>query len=134
MTRLYYDPRRRDPIQNERCRARDAVKYALQTGRIHRGPCARVDATCKGRIEAHHDSYEPARWLDVTWICASHHRREHPHGTAKKAIKKLELGTARLRIECSTTELSRRDMATERRHVLPTTKRPKVNLVQHNDI
>lgn len=65
-----------DPIRY----ARNAVHVAIGNGTLSRpAGCSRADGTCKGRIEAHHESYAPERWLDVTWICASHHRRLHPH-------------------------------------------------------
>lgn len=65
---------------NPRRYARNAVRVAVDRGEIKKGTvCELADGTCKGRLEAHHDSYEVSRWLDVRWICASHHRRRHPH-------------------------------------------------------
>ncbi len=57
--------------------ARTAVSEAIKSGLLVRAKtCARADATCKGRIEAHHcNGYEPAAWLKVEWLCVSHHRR-----------------------------------------------------------
>lgn len=62
---------RRDPVRY----ARNAVYCALSRGEITRGPCAHADASCKGPIEAHHESYALADWLKVTWLCRSHHAR-----------------------------------------------------------
>jgi hypothetical protein len=59
--------------------ARNAVRVAVDAGAIKKGDvCAEADETCSGKIEAHHESYEVERWLDVTWLCSSHHRRRHP--------------------------------------------------------
>ena len=38
-----------------------------------RGPCE----VCGDHGQAHHDSYYPERWLDVRWLCATHHREWH---------------------------------------------------------
>ena len=57
----------------EKARARWAVKYALKTGRLTRGGCRLAGPDCDGPIQAHHwDYYRP---LEVTWLCAKHHRR-----------------------------------------------------------
>ena len=52
-------------------RARWAVKYALKTGRLIKGPCADGPDDCTGPIEAHHTDY--ARPLFVGWLCRRHH-------------------------------------------------------------
>lgn len=85
--------------------ARNAVRVALDNGTLIRpSVCARGDRTCKGRIQAHHHSYAVDQWLNVEWLCASHHTRVHRH---RKPAVRLELTTARLQIGCSTTELRR---------------------------
>lgn len=89
--------------------ARNAVHVAIENGSLERGHCAHADASCKGSIEAHHESYEVADWLRVTWLCRSHHQRLHHQEPAPR----IELGTARLRIGCSTAELSWRRKKTE---------------------
>jgi hypothetical protein len=91
--------------------ARNAVRVAVDAGLIKKSDvCAEADDSCEGGIEAHHESYEVDRWLDVTWLCRSHHRRKHPfQESPQKPAPGFEPGTARLRIGCSTTELSRRN-------------------------
>lgn len=54
-------------------RAKDAVSYALKTGRLVKGCCEVCDTT--ERIHAHHEDY--SKPLDVHWLCALHHRRLH---------------------------------------------------------
>lgn len=84
--------------------ARNAVRVALGNGSLIKPTqCERADETCTGRIEAHHASYAVDQWLAVEWLCASHHKRVHT-----KPTERIELSTARLRIGCSTAELSRR--------------------------
>lgn len=56
--------------------ARGAVKSALDAGEIQR-PATCSDCGARERIEAHHVSYEPARWLDVVWLCVPCHRKIH---------------------------------------------------------
>lgn len=52
--------------------AREAVKYALKTGRLVRGECEQKHrGDCEGRIEAHHDDY--SKPLQVRWLCRAHH-------------------------------------------------------------
>ncbi len=56
----------------EKCRARRAVGYAVDTGRLIPGPC--VVCGTRERIEAHHlNGYTRAHWLDVEWRCREHH-------------------------------------------------------------
>jgi hypothetical protein len=55
-------------------RAREAVKYALRTGRLVKGPCE-AGTDCRGRVTAHHDDY--SKPLDVRWLCDGHHGLEH---------------------------------------------------------
>jgi DnaJ-class molecular chaperone len=62
----------------KRCRtkvlARQAVSLALNRGQLTRPTtCSRCAG--KGRIQAHHESYE--RQLDVTWLCAPCHTARH---------------------------------------------------------
>src|SRR3954467_5752180 len=55
--------------------ARQAVSNALRDGRLTKGSCELAGASCRGRIEAHHDDYD--RPLEVRWLCKEHHMREH---------------------------------------------------------
>jgi hypothetical protein len=53
--------------------ARSAVSNAVHRGELVPGPCVKAGPYCRGRIQAHHDSYEPDHWLDVRWTCTGHH-------------------------------------------------------------
>ena len=56
--------------------ARRAVSNALMYGKISKKSCELRDDTCAGRIEADHwKGYEPRYYLDVKWLCKSHHFR-----------------------------------------------------------
>jgi hypothetical protein len=54
--------------------AKNAVKYALKTGKLIKQPCF----VC-GHEEshAHHSSYAPDMKLVVTWLCQTHHNELH---------------------------------------------------------
>ena len=66
--------RKRRHENPERARAREAVKYALRTGKLVRpARCERCKRKCKP--EAHHHDY--AKKLDVEWICPTCHGKEH---------------------------------------------------------
>jgi len=58
--------------------SRDAVNNALSRGEITCGVCAVHGSACDGgKTEAHHDSYEQDKRLDVKWMCRSAHRQLH---------------------------------------------------------
>ena len=61
------DPRKR--------RAKDAVRYAVNTGKLTRQPCMLCGTT--EDVEAHHPSYQRHHWLHVTWLCKTHHQQHH---------------------------------------------------------
>jgi len=66
----------------ERVRAREAVRSAIRSGRLVRGPCSTCGTT--SNVHAHHTDY--AKPLDVTWMCRRCHRAEHvdhPHPVAR---------------------------------------------------
>jgi len=72
---------RKEYYQNnkDKAAAHRAVARAIKSGKLVRGPCEVPGCKCKAA--AHHDSYEPEHWLDVRWLCKSHHQRwhaEHP--------------------------------------------------------
>jgi len=52
--------------------ARDALLWAIETGKIERQPCSVCG--CK-KSEGHHADY--SRPLDVKWLCRVHHMEEH---------------------------------------------------------
>lgn len=50
------------------------VRLALADGRLRREPCW----SCGNpKTDAHHPSYAPDAWLDVVWLCRSHHSEIH---------------------------------------------------------
>ncbi|QEG28361.1 hypothetical protein GobsT_31380 [Gemmata obscuriglobus] len=53
--------------------AHSAVAVAIANGTLLRQPCQ----ICGRRGQAHHDSYYPAKWLTVRWLCAKLHRQWH---------------------------------------------------------
>ena len=57
----------------DRLRVKEAVRYALKTGKLVRQPCS-VCATTE-RVEAHHPDY--TKPLEVVWVCRKHHNEIH---------------------------------------------------------
>ena len=55
-----------------RAKVRDAVKYALKTGKLTRLPCF----VC-GELESHGHHPDYSRPLDVVWLCKPHHDEVH---------------------------------------------------------
>lgn len=55
--------------------ARKEVKRALRMGMLVKKPCS-VCGT-EENVQAHHASYSRERWLDVDWLCVTHHSEEH---------------------------------------------------------
>lgn len=68
----------------EKNQARWAVKQALKTGKLIKGPCAICGTT--ENIEAHHWSYAKENWLNVIWWCQPHHMRFHGE---ERRLKKI---------------------------------------------
>jgi hypothetical protein len=66
---------KRNYLKNiDKHRARDAVKYALRTGRLTRpDSCGTCGSDCKP--QGHHVDYEAQ--LDVQWLCAPCHTNAH---------------------------------------------------------
>jgi hypothetical protein len=56
----------------QRAKVKDAVKYALKTGKLTRLPCF-VCGELKS--QGHHPDY--SRPLDVVWLCKPHHDEVH---------------------------------------------------------
>ena len=52
-------------------RARKILGKAVKAGTVIRGKCEVCGAS---RVEAHHDSYERGKELEVRWLCNYHHR------------------------------------------------------------
>jgi len=54
--------------------AKNAVQYALRTGKLVKEPCF----VCGDpKTHGHHSSYAPDMKLAVTWLCQSHHNELH---------------------------------------------------------
>lgn len=81
--------RRSYRVNNHKWRARAEVFRALRAGKIQRGGCEVCGA---GNSEAHHWSYDQAHWLDVKWLCRTHHQEEHKklREESKVDINKLD--------------------------------------------
>lgn len=54
--------------------AKNAVKYALRTGKLTKEPCFMCGSK---ESMAHHSSYARDMRLTVTWLCATHHNEIH---------------------------------------------------------
>lgn len=58
-------------------KAQIAAGNAVRDGKIERKySCEHCDTTEK-KLQKHHWSYEEENWLDVVWLCASCHGKEH---------------------------------------------------------
>lgn len=55
-------------------KARDAVNYAIRSGKMHKGACKYCGCS---DVEAHHLNYNQP--LNVVWLCKEHHDM-HTHG------------------------------------------------------
>ena len=72
------DKRHATPEGQQKDKARAAVGYAVETGRMLKPERCSLYfpfyPICKGQIEGHHyKGYDPEHWLDVEWICRYHH-------------------------------------------------------------
>jgi hypothetical protein len=56
----------------DRQRVKDAVKYALKTGKLVRKPCEVCNVV---PAQAHHEDY--SKPLEVVWLCRKHHTERH---------------------------------------------------------
>lgn len=55
--------------------ARQKLRYAVSRGTISKQPCERCQNI---KVDAHHhNGYEPEHWLDVMWLCRTHHAEVH---------------------------------------------------------
>jgi hypothetical protein len=54
-------------------KARWRVAHLLRRGHWKKQPCV----VCSAKAEAHHDSYAPAHWDTVRWLCKDHHEQWH---------------------------------------------------------
>lgn len=64
--------RNRRALCPDRDRAKAAVKYAVEMGRITKAAECEMCGSLHD-IQGHHDSYDKDRWLVVIWLCGSCH-------------------------------------------------------------
>jgi hypothetical protein len=74
--RLVVQKYRKTPEGKARHSAREAVRYALKTGKMRRLPCE-VCGTTENVHAHHHEGYARENRLNVRWLCEKHHREEH---------------------------------------------------------
>lgn len=80
----------KNPAQQQ---ARARVKHMLRKGYWKRQPCCICGSM--EEVEAHHDSYAPAHWETVRWLCKKHHEAWHSKlDPIKKALLVEDLATA----------------------------------------
>jgi len=56
----------------DRLKVKDAVRYAVKTGKLVKTPC---EVCGEEKVEGHHPDY--SRPLDVVWLCRQHHLEIH---------------------------------------------------------
>ena len=70
----YEQKRYQSPEGKARQAAKNAVKYAIKTGKLIKEPCF----ICGSKESvAHHSSYAKDMKLVVTWLCTTHHNEIH---------------------------------------------------------
>jgi hypothetical protein len=69
-----------------RKRARSLMTKAIKEGKLIRGPCEVCGTT--EDIHGHHDDY--SKPLEVRWLCASHHGKEHYKAIAAAYAKQRQ--------------------------------------------
>ncbi len=60
-------------------RAHAKVGYEIEHGRLKRQPC---EECAEPKTHAHHSDY--TKPLEITWLCATCHRRKHANQTLEK--------------------------------------------------
>lgn len=55
---------------DDKYRAHYAVTNAVRDGRLKKEPCIKCG---NPKSEAHHESYSEENWLNVIWVCRTHH-------------------------------------------------------------
>jgi hypothetical protein len=61
----------------EKCKARDAVKYAIKCGRLAPPTNLKCQHCGVQAQQYHHPSYKKEHWLDVIPLCKPCHRKTH---------------------------------------------------------
>jgi len=70
----YEQKRYQSPEGKKRQAAKNAVKYAIKTGKLVKEPCFICGLE---NSVAHHSSYASDMRLAVTWLCTPHHNEIH---------------------------------------------------------
>lgn len=73
-TKKYEKKRYQTEEGKARQAAKNAVRYAVRTGKLVKEPCFMCG---NQQAEAHHSSYAQNMRLAVTWLCADHHNEIH---------------------------------------------------------
>lgn len=70
----YHTQRKKDwyAQHKDRVKVKDAVKYAVKTGKLVKTPC---EVCGEVRVEGHHPDY--SKPLNVVWLCRKHHQEIH---------------------------------------------------------
>ncbi len=66
--------RRHQIKYREKHNARACVNRAISKGLLKKWPCIKCGEI---KSEAHHESYEKEKWLEVVWLCSKHHADRH---------------------------------------------------------
>jgi hypothetical protein len=74
VSKKYYQSKYQSPEGKARQAAKNAVKYAIKTGKLVKEPC--FVCGLKESV-AHHSSYAKDMRLVVTWLCTRHHNEIH---------------------------------------------------------
>lgn len=70
----YFAKKYSSEMGKARIAAKNAVKYAIKTGKLIKEPCMICGEI---KSEAHHSSYAKDMRLVVTWLCSKHHNEIH---------------------------------------------------------
>ena len=74
IAKKYYQNRYKTEEGKARQAAKNAVKYAVKTGKLVKEPCFMCGSE---KSMAHHASYAADMRLAVTWLCDEHHNEIH---------------------------------------------------------
>lgn len=74
IAKRYYQKRYQTDEGKIRQAAKNAVKYAVKTGKLVKEPCFMCGDQ---QAVAHHSSYAKDMRLAVTWLCVDHHNEIH---------------------------------------------------------
>ena len=74
IAKKYYQNRYKTEEGKARQAAKNAVKYAVKTGKLVKEPCFMCGSE---QSMAHHASYAADMRLAVTWLCDEHHNEIH---------------------------------------------------------